>query len=92
MAHYVIRVEGLLSPGLTSAFPTLASELQAHSVVQGRFADQGQLAEVIARLRASGVDVVGVHRLPSRAGTTDRAPGDPGPAPRQPIHPSPPTS
>jgi len=64
MARYVIRVEGLLSPSLTSAFPTLESSLHSQTVVRGSFVDQSQLAALLEQLRDSGVDVVGVRRLP----------------------------
>lgn len=64
MARYVIRVEGLLSPSLTSAFPTLESNLHAQTEVRGSFVDPSQLAAVLEQLRDAGVDVVGVHRLP----------------------------
>ena len=66
MSRYVIRVEGLLSAGLTSAFPSLDTTQQSHTVLHGRLEDQSDLARVLARLRSLDVDVVEVHRIPER--------------------------
>ena len=65
-SRYLIRVEGLLSPELTSAFPALESFQQAQTVLQGPIVDQSTLAGVLARLQTLGVDVVEVHRIPDR--------------------------
>jgi hypothetical protein len=67
VSHYLIRVEGLLSTELTSAFPALDATTQEQTVLHGKIVDQDALAGVLARLRSLGVDVVEVHRVPDRA-------------------------
>jgi hypothetical protein len=66
MSRYLIRVEGQLSPGVTSAFPSLDSQQYAETVLHGQLEDQSALAGVLEHLRRLGVDVVEVHRIPGR--------------------------
>jgi hypothetical protein len=63
MSQYVIRVEGQLSPDLTSAFPSLDAEQHTQTLLQGPLEDPSALARVLDQLRALGVDVIAVHRL-----------------------------
>ena len=64
MSRYLIRVEGQLSPGITSAFPSLQSQQFDQTIVHGELPDQSALAGVLDQLRRLGVDVVDVHRIP----------------------------
>jgi hypothetical protein len=64
MSRYLIRVEGQLSPGVTSAFPSLDSRQFAHTIVHGQLPDQSALAGVLDHLHRLGVEVVAVHRIP----------------------------
>jgi hypothetical protein len=83
MGHYVIRVEGSLSAGLTSAFPSLVADQHAETVVYGLLEDQSALAGVLDRLRCLGVDVVEVLRLPDLAALSEPAASPPpGVSPR----------
>ncbi len=66
MGRYLIRVEGLLSPALTSAFPSLHASEHAQTMLAGSLEDQSYLAGMLKRLEDLGIDVVGVHRLPDR--------------------------
>jgi hypothetical protein len=66
MGRYLIRVEGLLSSGLTSAFPSLHASQHAQTMLAGDLENQSSLADVLKRLEDLGIDVVGVHRLPAR--------------------------
>jgi hypothetical protein len=68
MGRYLIRVEGRLSSGLTSAFPSLHASQHAQTTLAGCLEDQSSLADVLKRLEDLGVDVVGVHRVPAREG------------------------
>ena len=65
MSQYVIRVEGQLSPGVASAFPSLDAVQHTQTVLHGSLADQSALARVLDQLRTLGVEVIAVHRLPN---------------------------
>ena len=64
MSRYLIRVQGRLSPGVTSAFPSLDCRQFDQTIVHGPLPDQSALAGVLDHLRRLGVDVVEVHRIP----------------------------
>ncbi len=63
MGHYVIRVQGLLSPGLTAAFPALHATQQLQTLLHGPLRDQSSLTHVLDRLQGAGVRVIGVRRI-----------------------------
>lgn len=65
MSLYVIRVEGALSAGLMSAFPSMHATSRAQTVLQGRLEDQSTLAAVVRRLESLGANIAEVHRVPS---------------------------
>ena len=65
MAHYVIRVTGLLSDELLTAFPLLAATTEPlTTVLQGRLPDQAALTAVLDRLDELGIGIVDVAALP----------------------------
>jgi hypothetical protein len=64
MSEYIIRVEGLLSAGLTSAFPHLTATQHSETLLRGRELSQAELTLVLNHLGSLGVDVIEVHRLP----------------------------
>ena len=78
MGRYLIRVEGLLSSGLTSAFPSLHASQHAQTMLAGRLEDQSSLAGILKHLEDQGVDVVGVHRLPDRGPLAPKSRDVPG--------------
>jgi hypothetical protein len=65
--HYLIRVEGRLSAGTVSAFPSINAVCQTQTVLHGGFEDPSILAGVLSRLRSLGINVVEIRRLPERA-------------------------
>ena len=63
--HYEIRIRGLLSERLLSAFP----EMQAHvrdreTVLRGPLPDQSALHGVLGRIEALGLELLEVRRRP----------------------------
>ena len=63
--HYEIRIRGLLSERLLSAFP----EMQAHArdretVLRGALPDQSALHGVLGRIEALGLELLEVRRRP----------------------------
>jgi hypothetical protein len=65
MPQYVIRVAGLLSDDLLSAFPRLAAESQpASTVLHGELPDQAALTSVLDRLDELGVEIVDLTQVP----------------------------
>lgn len=65
MTQYVIRVAGLLSDDLLSAFPRLAATTQpACTVLHGDLPDQAALASVLDHLDELGVEIVELNRVP----------------------------
>jgi hypothetical protein len=67
MSEYIIRVEGLLSTGLTATFPHLTATQHAETLLHGSQLSQADLAGVLSHLGDLGVDVIEVHRLPDDA-------------------------
>jgi hypothetical protein len=66
MAHYVIRVNGDLSPELTRAFPSLTADREpAQTVLHGDLEDQSALAGVLNHLDTLGITIVEVVQVPS---------------------------
>ncbi len=64
MGRYLIRVEGLLSTAMASAFPSLHATEHAQTVLAGSLENQASLAAMLQCLERLGVDVTGVHRIP----------------------------
>jgi hypothetical protein len=64
MSEYIIRVEGLLSAGLTSSFPHLTATQHSETLLHGHELSQTELTVVLNHLGSLGVDVIEVHRLP----------------------------
>jgi hypothetical protein len=75
MSRYLIRVEGTLSAGLTSAFPSLDATRHAQVVVSGQLSGRSELAGVLRQLEGRGVEVTEVHRISAlEAGRTSPPP------------------
>lgn len=66
MSRYIIRVDGTLSAGLTSAFPSLDAICGADIVVHGRLSGSSELGRVLRQLESCGVQVTEVHRISER--------------------------
>lgn len=65
MTHYLIRVEGELTPDLTAAFPQLRTELElVQTLLHGEVSDTAELTGIINYLTALGVEIVDVVRIP----------------------------
>jgi hypothetical protein len=79
MAKYVVRVGGILSDELLTAFPRLLASTQpATTVLQGDLPDQVALTSVLDRLDELGVEILEVTKMPAtpqrppRQGETER--------------------
>jgi hypothetical protein len=65
MGHYIIRVKGTLSRGLTDAFPSLSIDREpAQTVLHGHLADQAALAGILNHLDMLGVNILEVVQVP----------------------------
>ena len=72
-ARYEIRIRGPIGPTMIQAFPTLAvSRSGPDTLLSGSLPDQSALYGVIHQLEALGLQLLGIHHLP----TSD--PGTPG--------------
>jgi hypothetical protein len=61
--HYVIRVRGVLSDRLLTAFPGLRSRAERRdTVLAGTLPDQAALHGVLARIEALGLELLEVRR------------------------------
>ena len=61
--HYVIRVRGVLSDRLLTAFPRLRSRAErGDTVLAGTLPDQAALHGVLARIEALGLELLEVRR------------------------------
>ena len=61
--QYVIRVRGVLSDRLLTAFPELGSRTQhGDTVLAGALPDQAALHGVLARIEALGLELLEVSR------------------------------
>lgn len=73
--QYEIRVRGLLSDRLLSAFPEMHARIRDHeTVLTGELADQSALHGVIGRIEALGLDLLEVRRARTKSkadGTAD---------------------
>lgn len=66
--RYLIRVDQRLSEDLASAFPNLSSRVQpVQTVLTGTFADGEELSGVLNYLRAMGVEIVELVRIPDES-------------------------
>jgi hypothetical protein len=62
--YYEVRVAGILPPEALLDFESLTVAVQsAETVVHGTFQDQAALSGLLARLQASGVEIVNVRRV-----------------------------
>lgn len=63
---YEIRIRGVLSPTMLSAFPALSSRSdQGHTVLAGPLPDQAALFGVLGEIQALGLELLEVRRLPA---------------------------
>jgi hypothetical protein len=73
--RYLIRVDQRLSEDLASAFPNLSSRVQpVQTVLTGSFDDAEELSGVLNYLRAMGVDIVELVRIPDETTQTPVTP------------------
>lgn len=73
---YEIRLSGLVPTEelLDHVGEVEVVEHEFRTVLSGRFADQAELHGFLHRLRAYGLDVVEIRRLPVVGSTTDEVP------------------
>jgi hypothetical protein len=75
---YVIRVRGLLSERLLSAFPEMHARMRIHeTVLTGALPDQSALHGVLGRIEALGLELLEVRRSRPRAAATHRDSSEP---------------
>ena len=74
--QYTIRIDGHLGAALLSAFPELAAQEVAQTVLTG-FLDKAALSGVLARVESLGLELVEVHQV-ARAAPPPPFPEDPG--------------
>ena len=66
MAQYVVRVGGVLSDELLTAFPRLVASIEpVTTVLQGDLPDQVALTSVLDRLDELGIEIIEVTKVPS---------------------------
>jgi hypothetical protein len=66
MEQYEIRVRGRVTPALLARFEGMESDVEpVETVLHGPLPDQAALHGVIGLIRALGLELVGVRRLPS---------------------------
>jgi hypothetical protein len=71
--QYEIRVRGLLSDRLLSAFPEMDARTHDHeTVLTGEIPDQSALHGVLGRIEALGLELIGVRRARPRADARHR--------------------
>ena len=64
-ARYVIRVHGRMSQAQLERFEDMESESGPHeTVLQGPIRDQSELHGVLGRVKALGLELIEVRRLP----------------------------
>jgi hypothetical protein len=64
-SDYEIRIKGRVSRALLASFEGMESELEpVETVLHGKVRDQAELHGVIGRVRALGLELVEVRRLP----------------------------
>jgi hypothetical protein len=71
--RYEIRVRGLMSDTLVSAFPEMeARSRNGVTVLVGDLSDQAALYGLLARIEALGIELIEVRRLATRTPATTR--------------------
>jgi hypothetical protein len=71
--QYEIRVRGLLSDRLLSAFPEMHARIRDHeTVLTGELPDQSALHGVLGRIEALGLELLEVRRARPRADAQHR--------------------
>lgn len=64
-SDYEIRIKGRVSRALLASFEGMESDLEpVETVLHGKVRDQAELHGVIGRVRALGLELVEVRRLP----------------------------
>lgn len=74
--RYEIRVRGRLSPSLAAEFERhdlSVSEQPVETVLNGSFDDQSTLYGILRQIEGLGLELIDVHRLPTRS-DTDKKP------------------
>lgn len=61
--YYEVRVAGILPPEALLDFESLTAVQSAETVVHGPLQDQAALSGLLARLEASGIQIVNVRRI-----------------------------
>ena len=75
-AEYEVKVAGVVSAHqLRDVGAVSAAEVYPSTVLYGEIADEEELFQLLARLRALGLELVEVHRTPALVPT--RSPDDP---------------
>lgn len=71
--NYEIRIRGLLSDRLLSAFPEMHARMRDHeTVLTGALPDQSSLHGVLGRIEALGLELLEVRRPRARVDTPAR--------------------
>jgi hypothetical protein len=71
--QYEVRVRGLLSDRLLSAFPEMHARIHDHeTVLTGEMPDQSALHGVLGRIEALGLELIEVRRARPRADARHR--------------------
>jgi len=73
--RYEIRVRGRLSPSLAAEFERLqlsVSEAPIETVLNGSFDDQSTLYGILRQIEGLGLELIDVHRLPSKSETAKK--------------------
>jgi hypothetical protein len=66
-ARYEVRVNGMLSERMRSAFGTLeVASVPAQTIVFGELAEVSELSDLLALCSAMGLEVVSLRRLPGQ--------------------------
>ena len=69
LTNYEIRIRGVMSDRLLSAFPELRARMRDHeTVLTGPLPDQSALHGVLGRIEALGLELLEVRRPQSRTG------------------------
>lgn len=74
--HFRIRIRGVMSDRLLSAFPEMRARMREHETeLMGELPDQSALHGVLGRIEALGLELLEVRRPRVRAGTSVHAAG-----------------
>jgi hypothetical protein len=74
-ARYEVRVNGRLSERARSAFPAMnVTLIPTQTIVVGELAEPSDLADLLARCNAMGLEVLSLRQLPGEAATRPGTP------------------